>query len=454
MLNTILRESGDSFAGHEDVTAGATRGAELRISPVVGGNKKPYQAAGGSARSSQQLLAIPSVGLWIEDDDRRMRIQETLRESSFSTVDCAHQVDCASAIVHVADSHHLREVCQRQGAERVIAVVDQLDFAQRLNVARVGCTRVVTDDVKGLELANLVDQLIAADTSQPRVLIVDDDPFVLLAVSAALEHAGCHVRGLTDPSTVLDAVADFQPDLLILDIRLPDCNGIEVAQILRQDEAMLGMPIVFLSAVATKGEALAALEAGGDDFLPKPVELRRIVSVVTSRLARARAMRTKLETDSLTGLTSHGRCLELLQLEVSRAHRSQRPLSVAVLDLDKFKQINDRFGHASGDCVIRRLAQVLRFRSRDTDIVGRTGGEEFTIVFPNTPQQLALKAMETKRKTFESGGCHTERGIVRATFSAGVTELMPGETAAQFWERADAALYGAKHQGRNRVLGS
>jgi len=196
------------------------------------------------------------------------------------------------------------------------------------------------------------------------------------------------------------------------------------------------------------------MSLGGDEFLQKPIQPEHLISAVKSRVIRYRALRALMVRDSLTGLLNHTSFKERLRTEVLRAHRLGHTLSVALLDIDFFKKVNDTYGHPAGDRVIKNLARLLKQRLRGADIIGRYGGEEFAVALPDTPLDGAVKALDNIRASFEAIEQFAGEHTFRTTLSAGVTECTgscDGETLIQ---RADEALYAAKHGGRNQVKAS
>jgi diguanylate cyclase (GGDEF)-like protein len=333
----------------------------------------------------------------------------------------------------------------------IIAVVDNPGLDERLAAVRVGCRATVASDVDATELGAAMERLVPLELEVPRVLIVDDDSYVSQRTAIVLEQVGLEVTILTDPKKLLERVAETRPHLVIMDMRLPGCTGLELAAVLRQDDRMVGVPIVFLTAEDRPARALEALQVGADDFLVKPVASKRLVSVVLSRLERSRVLRSFMDHDSLTRLLSHARTLERLEAEVTGAQRRGEALCLAILDLDHFKLVNDKYGHATGDRVLRSLSTVLRRRARRTDVIGRCGGEEFAIILSGANGKDACRLVNERREMFAALHYTTPTGPMSCTFSAGVAELQPGDTSATLWDRADVALYDAKRAGRNRV---
>lgn len=283
-----------------------------------------------------------------------------------------------------------------------------------------------------------------------RVLIVDDEVSTARYHAALLEKTGMIVQVLSNPDDILIAMEESNPDLILLDMYMPNHTGLEVASMLRAKEIFAGLPIIFISAENRPHRQLA-LQSDGDDFLMKPVDPTRFLTSVISRAKRGRIVRALMMQDSLTGLLHHTAIKARLAAEVARAQRHHTALSFAIIDIDNFKHINDTYGHLVGDRVIKSLAELLQDRLRQSTVVGRYGGEEFAIVFENCNAADAKKILEKLRQKFARMEQWSEQGTFQVTFSAGVTECVSGSDAVQLINTADQALYAAKHAGRNHV---
>ncbi|NTU85129.1 MAG: response regulator, partial [Chloroflexales bacterium] len=328
------------------------------------------------------------------------------------------------------------------------------DLPARLETVRAGGSAYFARPVDLNELVRTLDRLTQAVPPSPaRVLIVDDSVIIAHAHAAFLRAAGMDVVTVTDPQNLLPVLAEQQPDLVLMDMYLPGCEGQELASVIRQQPAFHGMPIVFLSGETDRERQLLALGQGGDDFLTKPVTQAHLVAAVTSRIERARMIRGQLNRDSLTGLLTHAAFKEQLVRESARASRTGMWLSVVMLDVDHFKRVNDTHGHAAGDRVLTSLARLLQQHLRASDVVGRYGGEEFAVLLPDTDGAGALTVLERIRTQFagvQHQGAHGTPFTV--TFSAGIASVPPYSVAERLLEAADATLYAAKQRGRNCVL--
>ncbi|MXP65709.1 diguanylate cyclase [Roseomonas sp. M0104] len=332
----------------------------------------------------------------------------------------------------------------------IILLTEDTGFPARLAAARAGVEAVVPKPLESNELADWLDQFAGVRTeSHASILIVDDDPLLAEAYAMALRQAGMQVTALSEPGRTLEAIATATPDLIVMDLQMPGIDGIELARVIRQTRRHLSLPVLFLSAERDAARQLLARRLGGDDFIPKPVDLGQLVTLVRLRAERARALRAVMETDSLTGLLNHARFKERLGLEIGRSRRDGTTLSLVLLDLDHFKQINDQHGHLMGDRVIRSLARSLQKRLRRTDVIGRYGGEEFAVLLLGTAPDAARKVIDQIRTRFSALAFDTERSRFSVTFSAGIAGREEGATAEAMISAADAALYAAKRAGRN-----
>ncbi|WP_136419148.1 diguanylate cyclase [Herbaspirillum sp. ST 5-3] len=343
----------------------------------------------------------------------------------------------------------------RQRGERhfsLIFISTRSNFAARLATVRAGADGYFAKPLDIVALIDRLDRLLARDESRPyRVLVIDEDPETANYHATILRGAGMETRVLERADETLHALGEYRPELILMDLYMSTCSGIELAKLIRQDNMYLDVPIVFLSSEADVDKQLHAIESGADDFLTKPIKPVHLVSALSSRAQRYRELRGLIMRDSLTGLLNHSALKEHLMREVARARRSGAPLTLAMLDLDHFKRVNDTYGHPVGDQVIRAVSRLLQQRLRRGDIIGRYGGEEFALIMPTTPASTAAVVVDQIRASFSHIRHHSELEDFTTTFSAGVAELKGDEDADALLCNADAALYRAKNNGRNRV---
>lgn len=335
----------------------------------------------------------------------------------------------------------------------VVFISSYDDLNARLGAVRAGGIAYFN---KKLNISALIDRLDALTQNQPaaayRVMIVDDSASLTSFYSAVLEQAGMLTRVVNDPMKVMTPLVEFEPDLILIDMYMPGCNGMELARVIRQMDAFVGIPIVFLSAEQDVDKQLAAMDLGGDDFLTKPIQAHHLVASVNSRIRRSMLLRSFMLRDSLTGLLNHTSIKDQLDREVARARRNGTHCCFAMIDIDFFKKINDTYGHPAGDRVIKSLSRLLRQRLREIDSVGRYGGEEFAVVLADTDGPAALRVLNAIREDFARLR-HVAEGVeFSVTFSCGVADAADFHDATKLCDAADKALYKAKHGGRNRVV--
>ena len=349
--------------------------------------------------------------------------------------------------------HAINEIQQmRTTLLPVIFLTSHDELEMRLDAVRVGGIAYLS---KPVNIGTLLDRLDALTSPLPpapyRVLVVDDSEALTAYYAAILEQAGMAVKVVNNPLGVMAPLLEFAPDLILLDIYMPECNGMELAKVIRQLDAFVSIPIVFLSAEGNLDKQLIAMGLGADDFLTKPIQPQHLISSVTSRIQRSLILRSFMVRDSLTGLLNHTAIKDQLDREVARAKRQGTPLAFAMVDIDHFKQVNDTYGHPAGDRVIKSLSRLLKQRLRETDMVGRYGGEEFAVVLSNTDGATAVKVLDAIRKDFSQLRHMAEDKEFSASFSCGVADVSYFNDPTKLNDAADKALYKAKHAGRNQV---
>ena len=327
-------------------------------------------------------------------------------------------------------------------------------FDVRLNAVRSGGWSYFAKPLDVPQLASRVASLLSVNQEAPeRVLIIEDDSELAQFCVAVLERAGMQVRWLANPRELLGAAIEFAPELILMDLSLPEVSGSELVAMLSQFDHWAQLPIVYLSAEASPELQAQALMRGGDAFLEKPVDEGLLVRISRSRVRRLRDVEELISRDGLSGLLKHASLKEALADELKSARRDGTSVSFLMLDIDHFKLVNDTYGHAVGDVVISAIGTLLRQYFRTTDKLGRYGGEEFAVVLPNCTAQAAARLAEGLRRAFSAIQFFGNEQPFSCTLSVGVTDTQawPEATAATLIEQADQALYRAKHNGRDSV---
>ncbi len=324
----------------------------------------------------------------------------------------------------------------------------------RLKAIRAGGVAFFRKPLDIVTLVDRLDNVYIPDVDNPyRVLVIEDDATVAGYYQMVLSRAGINTQVVTDPTHALQQMADFHPDLLLMDLYMPGVSGIELARMIRQMDEYISTPIVFLSSEDDFARQMEAMSLGGDDFLTKPIKATHLVSLVVSRLERLRVLRSYMIRDSLTGLLNHTTFNQYLNQQVNRCQRQNMRMALVMLDLDYFKRVNDTYGHGFGDTILKATSRILKQRLRRSDIIGRYGGEEFVALLLDATPANAFRVMEDIRVHYASLQHHAKgAGVVTVTFSCGIATFPEFATAGQLSEAADRALYQAKGNGRNQVL--
>ena len=288
----------------------------------------------------------------------------------------------------------------------------------------------------------------------PKILSVEDDPDQAAFIRAFLESVGYQVKTCTDPKTFESNMAEFKPDLVILDVMLPGVTGYELARYIRQDERHATLPVIFLTTHGQLDARIESTRSGGDDHLVKPVPPALLLNSVSSKLERARFLNTLLHKDGLTNLLNHTAFMEQGLSVVAQTKRTSDHVALIVLDVDYFSSINERHGYPGGDKVLLSMSLLLQKRLRQSDIIGRLSGDEFGVIAEDLERKEAL-ALASRIIADFANIQHTtmSHSGFYATCSAGIAILDANEMSLEQWVScAYKALDKAKSDGRNCAI--
>ena len=335
----------------------------------------------------------------------------------------------------------------------ILVLSNLTDFEAKLKAERAGANAYFVHPVDTALFTAELERLTAKfdQTNALRIMMIDDDDTLSKYYSTILARAGMVAQAVSNPADACEIIGEFQPDVILIDLYMPGCNGMELANVIRFHPQYLHIPLVFLSTESMLEVQLQALRTGGDDFLVKPISPQHLVEALRIRAARARRITNLISQDSLTGLLKHAMIKERLKVEFARAQRTGTHFCFVMLDIDLFKHVNDSYGHMMGDKVISTLARILKNRVRTGDSVGRYGGEEFALLLLDCDLDDAYEIVESLRNVFAKQPFVHEDATFHVTLSGGIVCSEDANSSDEMCKLADKALYLAKKNGRNRV---
>ena len=302
-----------------------------------------------------------------------------------------------------------------------------------------------------------------ADPGVLKVVIVDDDPAIRRLVRMFLNRSGYETVEFGMGEEAREQLPKIPWDLAILDRRLPDMDGVELCRQLKADPALRNRYVIMLTGEDDQEDKVQGLDFGADDYITKPFQYpellariraaKRIVDLQKELIETNRRLELLSITDGLTKLHNHRHFQDELARAFEESQRYQRPLSLVIVDLDFFKKVNDTYGHAIGDEVLKTVARIFQDTIRSTDLAARYGGEEFGLMLPETELNDAIAFAEMIRATIEASPVQSSVGVIPVTVSIGVATVPHTRipSAKELIVAADKALYRAKKNGRNQV---
>jgi len=436
-----------------------------------------FAARGGIHAAPQKVSPSPYnslAKLLVVDDDlnflalvqemgRSLLVDVIGASTAVEAVSVAQSVDLDAAII---DAHLtagddafelgriLRALPNNESLPFAIVSVDH-GVENRVNAAHSGASLFLSKPLSSQQFDAAVRHLLGLRRSElPRVLVVDDDPDFAAQVVRMLDDKKLSVSAIHDVPGMLEQLADRPPDMLLLDMEMPGMSGIDACRLVRMTPDWQDIPVLFVTAQSSVEARLEAFEAGADDYLVKPVIPHEIRTRVRLRLERNRLLRERSDRDPLTGLLTRRAIFETLPARCAEARRHGRPLSVALIDLDYFKNVNDEHGHLVGDRVLMRLGRLLAARFRAEDLRSRWGGEEFLLAFPGETPQTIRGVLERVLAEFVQMPFFGEDGqTFTCSFSVGVAGTPEdGSSTEALLQVADRRLYEAKRAGRGSVI--
>lgn len=286
-----------------------------------------------------------------------------------------------------------------------------------------------------------------------KVLLVDDDITILKLLENAFTLEGYKVYICEDSFGAMDAVAVTRPDIVILDIMMSGLSGYEIVEKIKSNPEYSEMHLIFLSAKGDIDDKIKGIKSGVDDYITKPFVIGEVITRVEMIMRRSRNYKEKLLKDCLTGAYSRYYFNLRIAEELERYRRNGTLFSIAFLDLDHYKNINDQYGHQAGDHALKGLVSHISGNIRGCDSIFRYGGEEFVVLMPDTTEEKAYTVIDRLRQGFCDEPVSVDDMPLSVTFSAGIKQVRDkDESVEQLISDADKAMYCAKRCGRNKVV--
>ncbi|WP_440960349.1 diguanylate cyclase [Paenibacillus nitricinens] len=284
------------------------------------------------------------------------------------------------------------------------------------------------------------------------ILLIDDDVELVAYLKESLEKQNYYVSIALSAERGLKIFYESKPDLILLDILLPDISGIEVLNQIIGKAKKERIPIIIISGESSKATQLHAYRLGVMDFLSKPVDIDLFLALIKNRFELKREWQESIIVDELTGAFNRKHFNQVMKQLICDFKRTERVFSLALIDLDYFKKINDTYGHLIGDEVLQSLSELVKGSIRMEDTFCRFGGEEFAVFLPNTDASSALTVINRIQERFAATDFFAKNEVFHVTFSSGISEVTEAENIAdKIVEEADQALYASKDAGRNQT---
>lgn len=349
----------------------------------------------------------------------------------------------------------LEEMAAYRSQIPVLVFTERDCFIDRVRVARLGGQMFLQKPTNVSEVMKAVSLILKqSHKGAAKILTVDDDPQIRLVLKALLEPWGLQVTSLEDPTQFWEVLKTSQPDLVMLDVQMPEIDGIELCQAIRSDPQWSWLPVLFLTGRTDAETMYRVFEVGADDYISKPIVAAELVNRILNRLERTRLLRSQVEIDPITGVTNRQQGTQELEKLLELAKHTSQPVCLAVLDVDQLDQVNLHYGYAGGEKALRQVGQLLKQKLRQEDVVIRWGGAEFMVGMYGMTQTDGVEWLAEILETLRSLSILAPSGeSFRTSFSAGVVQYpVDGVDLQMLYRTADTVLYRAREMGGDRVL--
>lgn len=340
----------------------------------------------------------------------------------------------------------------KQASPAIVILARQDDMHARLSAAHAGAAAYFVSPIPTNELVDFIrSQQLASEQSVYRVLIVNNDPASAEGLRLIMQQNGIKTSLVSHPAHLLEALIDFQPELVLIDLHLHEVNGLELAANIRQHYAYSSTSIVFWADEQIIEAHRHVLLVAGEDFFVKSMTPDQFIGAIEVKVKRSRIIQEMMVRDGLTGLLNRTTLDDHLQRVTSNNRQHKYSFSYVMLDLDHFSHINEQFGYQIGDEVLKAWGALFSRRLRAVDTAARFGGEEIALILPNTSATQAKLLVGELLRKFSALKFGVHQREFSVTFSAGIAEFPKCHDISTLIDAANQALYQAKSEGRNRV---
>jgi diguanylate cyclase (GGDEF)-like protein len=407
---------------------------------------------------------------YVEELGRQLQSMELLlrqdggsRETALQLYNLLHTVKGSAPVFGLvrlgqAAQHHLPKwewaLEKEAGPEEPSAlpacewIEEAREILQQLTMEREISLQELKWDEHGLD-----GMFAASPFKGSRILLIDDDPVLRDYLKRRLSIAGYVADEADGVAQALERLREFHYDLIVLDLMMRPLSGYELFEQMKEDPTLKWIPLMVVSGRSDVADKVRCFYLGADDYVTKPFHYEELEARIHSIINRTKTFEQLAFRDPLTGISNRRYFDNQLEMEFQRIVRCPAPLSLIFIDIDRFKAINDTYGHANGDRVLQGLAYLLQQYLRHSDLLARFGGEEFVVVMPGATAEEAKRAMDQiLMKTRSTPVANNDGHAFHITFSAGISQWNPHITKDEWIAQADQAMYAAKQEGRNRVL--
>lgn len=312
----------------------------------------------------------------------------------------------------------LTELAARTPPATAIILTSAGNLMDRVEVARRGGRGFFLKTLPAAEIVEAAQALLERQQPSAHVIAVDDDQTVLDALGVLLGSHGIRLTALNDPLALWEKLEGSPPDLLLLDIEMPQVSGIELCRVVRNDLRWAAIPVVFLTALTDRDTVRRVFASGADDFVAKPIVGPELVTRISNRLERTRLLRTIAEVDAPTGLLNRARCRQAFTDFLRLADRHGQPMGLALLGVDGLGRVNEEYGSGAGDEVLHKLGRCLREEFRSEEIAGRWGDNEFAVGLYGLDRQASVRRLQELLRDFSQRGFAAQIGRLTAQLAS------------------------------------